>query len=526
MKQLTRSMMTEDVEELVQLLVESHPDPFRHFGGPVSFYDAATRLLDSLPETSSPTQFWRLLSPFVARLRDGHTRILCEQPPDAGRWPAEFGIVGEQLYVQSVRQRDLLPLLGAQLMGIDGVSWSELCDRQQQLQGSDNVIDNLRRLTQNMASRSLLAALLDYDQKMNTMRFALKRPHHQQSEIYEWSWDAYDHDVIVPASTVHCPPLDTGSITWGFLDENHDIACLRVGELMNYREAFEEWNHMGFQRPIEAAWSKHFPDEPFQVQALPKLLSRIPSACETLENLWQAALTNHTTWLIVDLRGAIGGNSLFETILLYGLYGLDAVLENDGGYQIPRYSPLYLKNYRVLPDGASLKLGGYDFRDQREWQKRRRTPLCSASRKQAEAEKQWEQWIESIPTLAKWVHRQTTKKTRWSPKVLMVTGANTYSAGFDVAAMLWSHGAKHFGTAPAQAGNCFIDVLHFALPHSCCYGTISYKESWRFPENPEIGTILTPQFPLTYEMLSRYDFDPNASIRMALEYIQRRRESV
>ncbi|WP_028962075.1 hypothetical protein [Sulfobacillus thermosulfidooxidans] len=523
MKELTRSMMTEDLDELVRLLAETHPDPFRHFGGPVSFYDAAHQLLDSLPSTLSSMQFWRLLSSFVARLDDGHTAIYYEQPPDTRRWPANFGIVGEGLYVESVRQSEWLPLLGAQLTGIDGVPWSVLFDRQRQLQGSDNFIDALRRLTKTLSSRPLLAALLDYDQEPSTIQVELKPAYHQAPAIYEWLWDAYDHPLMAPASAVHCPEIGSGGMSWGFVNDDHDIACLRIGELMDYREAFEDWYMSVFWRPIQEAWAQHFPHEPFQKEAVPQLLARIPSACETLDTLFQAAQAYNTSWLIVDLRFATGGHSLLESILRYALYGSRAFWNDESGYQVPRYSPLYLKNYHALPEGASLKWGGYDFRDKRAWQKRKHQRLNPITRKQAE--KEWEQEIEGIPTLAKWVQAQSTQKKRWSPQVLMVTSAHTYSAGFDVAAMLWRHGARHFGVAPAQAGNCFIDVLHFELPHSQCRGIISYKESWLFPENPEIGTVLSPKFPLTYETLSGYGFDPHAGIRLALEYIQGHRET-
>ncbi|MEZ4573268.1 MAG: hypothetical protein R2849_23715 [Thermomicrobiales bacterium] len=45
--------------------------------------------------------------------------------------------------------------------------------------------------------------------------------------------------------------------------------------------------------------------------------------------------------MIVDLREATGGNSAISAILQYVLYGLDGMIESDGGYQVRRLSRLY-----------------------------------------------------------------------------------------------------------------------------------------------------------------------------------------
>ncbi|MEZ4573269.1 MAG: hypothetical protein R2849_23720 [Thermomicrobiales bacterium] len=46
-------------------------------------------------------------------------------------------------------------------------------------------------------------------------------------------------------------------------------------------------------------------------------------------------------------------------------------------------------------------------------------------------------------------------------EVTVLTSARTYSAGFDMAAMLYKHGATIVGAPSSQAGNCFIDTLRY-----------------------------------------------------------------
>lgn len=69
----------------------------------------------------------------------------------------------------------------------------------------------------------------------------------------------------------------------------------------------------------------------------------------------------------------------------------------------------------------------------------------------------------------------------------------------------------------AQAGNCFGDTMGFTLKNSGLSGTVSRKYFESFPDDPEKGRILMPDYPLTYEKLAAYGFDRNAEILYALE---------
>jgi hypothetical protein len=80
--------------------------------------------------------------------------------------------------------------------------------------------------------------------------------------------------------------------------------------------------------------------------------------------------------------------------------------------------------------------------------------------------------------------RTAVERDNWpdlSPNAIVVTSADTYSAGFDVALPLRALGARHVGSPSAQAPNCFMDVLGFKLPHSGLEGTISFKDSCALP---------------------------------------------
>jgi hypothetical protein len=229
----------------------------------------------------------------------------------------------------------------------------------------------------------------------------------------------------------------------------------------------------------------------------------------------QAMAEASTPWLIVDCSESPGGNSALAYMLGVALFGQDAVMQLDGGYQIPRYSALYAENYGRIPDEAPAFAGGYDFREEAAWKRRQVLGFTAAAK--AEAEVRAREWRNSVPSFRAAVERGNWP--RLSPKVIVVTSADTYSAGFDVALTLRALGATYVGSPSAQAPNCFIDVLRFKLPYSGLEGTISFKESFALPGVDLPDRVLEPDVILTAERLRALGFDPAAGVRLALEEV-------
>lgn len=73
------------------------------------------------------------------------------------------------------------------------------------------------------------------------------------------------------------------------------------------------------------------------------------------------------------------------------------------------------------------------------------------------------------------------------------------------------------GVPSGQAGNCFGDTLFFKLNNSAISGAVSFKRFLEYPDDPERGKMLRPDYELTYDKLAAYGFDPNAEILLALE---------
>lgn len=506
--------MQEDLEELLSLLSRSHPDPYRGAGGAVAFHRLAGEVAGSLPREASRDEFLRLLRPLVAAVRDGHTAIGTApgHAPAAAAHPwLDWDVAGEDLYLCRVYEESQRTLLGFRLLAVDGVPLAELKDRMAALHGCDNGMDVMRRLAEALRQEQDLLALLARNDLPKSSCFELAGPDGVHNTI-EMRWMAVPAGPpIAPSSRLSPPPPGISQLGWGFLDAEHTVACLRVGELMSYREAFEVWRHSGFTAALEERLRALLPNA-LPEETVERLIAKVPSATGILHELFAAMRQGGARALVVDLRDAIGGNSALAYILGCFLFGEEEMALAEEGYQIRRYSPLYLENYGVLPEGADLSNGGYDFREEQAFQDRRAAGMTRELRAQALAAAG--EYAKAMPSFEA---ARADLSAGPVPHLAVVTSAFTYSAGFDVAAMLVRCGALHVGVPSAQAGNCFIDILRFRLSRSGLVGTISFKESFLFPDDPAAGHLLRPQRELTYELLAAQDFDPHAGLRLALE---------
>jgi hypothetical protein len=521
--QLSQAALRDDLAQLVRVLAESHPDPFSAGGGAVAFYRRADDVAAALPaEGLDDAAFLRRLRPLVAAIGDGHTAFF----PLAGALEVSvfprlvWDVVGDDLYVVAVAHEEDRGLLGARLAAAGDVPVDELAERLGHIRGCDNEYQLLSQLALALNNPTPLAEVLQAEEVPSRVQLGLLLPGGARSEA-ELTWDTEQPGAMIrPPSAIAVPVLNAARMGWGFLDARGEVACLRVATLRHYREAFEVARATGFAGVAEdrlanvarEALGGHLPE------SAEERLAAVPSATELLGEMFAAMREARSSSLIVDLRECDGGNSFFAGLLGSFLYGGEAQLRTDEGYQVKRYSPLYFANYRnASPEDfpEAMLNGGYDFAEERAWLARRRG---DGSPTMADREEQ-RRFIAMSPTFAR-EYAARDGKAVWTPRVVVLTSAWTYSAGFDVVTMLLRNGADVVGVPSAQAGNCFIDVLRFRLEHSGLAGWISFKWSQAFPGDPERGRVLRPVRELTYAELVARDFDPHASVAVALDYLQ------
>ena len=526
--ELTRDAAREDVAQLITLLTESHPDPYSACGGPVAFHRQAREIFAAIPDAGlSEAALLRLLRPLVASIRDGHTRIGLDTPAEprgAGLW-LEWEVIERELYVAAVYHPDDAELLGARLRAVDGMPVDELLARMGHLQGFDNEYQNLLHLASALGDPPLLAELLGRDTLPDALHVALLPPDDSARLIAIPVGDETPGARITSPTTLRLPELNAAEMGWGFLDARREVAYVRADSLMRYREAFEFSASVGSMTHLDLhlaetarrACSGDLPD------SVAERIALVPSATDLLRGLFAAMRDARSAHLLVDLRFCPGGNSLFALMLGYCLYGAEAVAALDDGYQVKRYSPLYLAN-RLTTRREELATffqnGGYDFTEEESWQRMRQNGLTAEERERRMG--QHAAFAAHAPTFGH-VYAERQDEALWTPHVVVLTAARTYSAAFDVAALLAQAGADVVGVPSAQAGNCFIDMLPYTLAHSGLQGMISHKWSRMFPDAPTRGAVLWPTHELTYSYLAQRGFDPHASVTLALERLERSR---
>jgi hypothetical protein len=535
-ERIPQAEAVEDILQLAQTLCEAHPDPYTAVGGPLAFHRRVAEIVDTVPEDGvTRSQLLTPLRPLVAALRDGHTAIRLPEAPltplsgsEKSGLPFEWDTASERVYIAGVYDEAHRGLLGATLTAVGGVSFAELARRVGALRGFDNAINNLTHLMEALSDRAQLADLV------GTVGPASDRPAESEASeiaIAVISADGQSQRVLCrlgasgsplrPESALSLPAFNAADLASGFIGAGERIAYLRVGSLMRYREAFEVWRAARFERPLgdhltevaTAALGSAPPDD------IAAKITAVPSATEMLTALFEEMARRRAPALVVDLRESVGGNSFFASVLEYFLYGREGVITADPGYQIPRYSPLYFANYAGTTEAeqaARLRNGGYDFTEEAQWRRWRRDGLTAEELDRRRAE-----FAEGVEQSSAFAHAVTASYSgvTWPLQVIVVTAARTYSAGFDVAAQLVKHGARVVGVASGQAGNCFIDTLNYQLPHSQLDVSISFKRSLLFPEDAARGALLTPDDELTYDRLTAANFDPHASVRLALEHV-------
>ena len=500
----SQQQLIEDARQLAEIIENTHPDPYIRGGGRIAFYRRLQRLLEAIPaEGMTRDEFIRLLRPFIGAIGDSHTDIwndygVNNQLP--GGVPLLFDIVEESLYVVGVPEGVDQDLIGAILVSVEGVPLAELVQRQERLR-AENEYHALDILTfESLWYKPYMQDLLPEWQDTSRVMVELQLP---TGEIQSLSFDLPQSmiNLHTPDTQVTLPPVNEAGLAYDFYDTERSIAYLRVEHMKNYRERCESET-----------------DSPEQCAS-------IPSATEIFRDLVVDMQAAGTETLIVDLRDNEGGDSAMAEILIYYLFGKDAPLSvmtasfAEGGADIRRISSLYLESMGMTLEqfnqgrAVPLRVGDYDFSfdftdDVEKFQAL--LPQAAAL---------YEGHIRERPTFYTEYEAGTYAGYYTPDNIVVLVTPGTFSAGFTMMRLLYLSGATLVGTPSGQAANCFGNARYWFLDHTHLDGGVSSTYYVDFPNDPEMGRVLPMHYPLTYEQLASFDYDPNAEFLYALELL-------
>jgi len=513
---LKRELLIEDVRQLADIIESSHPDPYTHGGGRITFHRRLHEVLSSIPQDGmTRSEFMRLLRPFVAAIGDQHTSIYTEYETDntaPGGLPFVFEPIEKSLYVLVPFSPSDNEYIGARLVSVEEVPLDSLVRRFSRIEGMENEYFALREFGRgNLLFRPYLQELLPEWSDFTSITFEFQHPSGEIKEITR-RLPVPLTGLSLPESRIDLPGTDDSGFLCDFLDVpgyEHEIAYLRVDHMQGYREAKEMAVAVGVESLTD--------DE----------LARIPSATESFRSFVTEMKRKNTQALIIDIRENGGGNYMMAPILVYFLWGKDVLTEipkqiaRSGGGSGTRYSKLYFDSHpkvtlETINEGRNipLVLGDIDF--YRNFEDAKEDASNSTPIENPERVKTYRQastfYAEYETGVYSGYHRPR--------HVLVLMTPRTSSSGLDMALYLYRCGAKLVGTPSAQSPNSWGNLLEWRLTNSGINGEVSSSFDIAFGHDPEKGRVLPVHFPLTYEKLAAYDFDLNACFLYAIEILK------
>lgn len=520
----SKQQLIEDSRQLLSYLENIHPDPYLHSGGKVAFHRRFQDMLQSIPpQGMAKDDYLRLLRPFVAAIRDGHTVLLRPRNDQGlGLMPLSFASIERCLFVDGVPSGKDKALLGAKLLSVEGVPLAEMIKRMPNMLGIENDTHCLMMLNAYLGLTPLLKELLPEWQDSSNLRVQLELADGSNQDRSFALRDKNAPPLIRVESKLEVPSMEKTQFAHRFLSKDKKTALLKIDGLSAYREM---WESEGQSRDITrelAAVYRHIlnREAPMDTAAA---LAGIPSAVETFRQLFTEMKEAGTEALIIDLSQNPGGNSLMADILTYFLYGTQKLAQIvTEERSVRKYSPYF---FEALPGRSiedinrqnaqvqsyPLTENDYDFAEDRFKE------LFLAGKIDV-ATGMALKYADTPTFLAEL--QSGAYVGYYTPKnVIVTTSHETYSSGFTMLRYLYKSGATVVGSNSAQSGNGFGNGTMVTLKNTGLKMTISKNAYIVFPEEPEKRKQIIPHYELTYEKLKSYEFDPQAVVLYALELL-------
>jgi hypothetical protein len=509
-----------DTRTFINLLEDTHPDPYTAFGGRIEFCRKAQAILTGLPKEGLT------VGDLAVRLNElilplpGHTslylagRIFSDNDPPL---PIQISVTADALVLTATDLKEFEGLIGYRLAGVNGHTVEKIIQAMHRDIRMENRMGDMRMAVWVGRDRKFLLGYFPGDDP-DQVTFQLQAPSgaivERSVSWKECRWFQPDKCLFPqPPRWPSLPASDDPYFTQTF--DQPKAAYLRVADIMG-REAYEvAWRSKvdDAREMLDRYYKQRHKTAPEDIAAA---LQGIPSFFDAATRLLTEMKQRQIPTLIIDLRGNGGGYTPSVYPVLALLYG-DAFYRKDfPGQYITRQSALFLQKNNSTVDEWRLKNGNplfepgdYDFESATDFD-----PGPPAGRL-AKALAEYKQAGYSFAAALEALNGQPL----YQPKnIVVLTDQGTYSAAFHLLYYLHHMGAKSVGVPPMQPPNAFMEETHFTLPESKLDGSIANSLQLYMPKDPKADTFPVTH-PLTYEVFQRYGLDSEAALRYALDLV-------
>lgn len=529
---ISHRQLVDDARQMRNLLERIHPQPYLKGGGKMAFHRRFQEILGAIPgEGMTREDFRGLLTSLVASVGDGHTYIYADGPFDFAGVPFLFYVVEQDLYVSAVLKHEHQIYFGARLRSVEGVDVGELVRRMRAYYGADSIYGTLVQMANFelfLAKKAVLEDLVPEWQDKSVVNVLLLMPDGKMKEVSLKTGPQSDPEFLRPMPGIELPSLGGLEFGWGFLDGEQDIAYLRVLRMERNRETYEKRaNYSDVTEEVLDFYGSVYGDE--DLVAFDEAMSALPSLTETYSDLVVQMKNASSSSLIIDLRTNIGGWALAADILVYFLYGKEALIDVHRRTNVVtrKLSPEYFADdpeQNLLEMNGLAKTNGvrrfdltesdYDFSE---------SDMLHGGLLDLEYTRKLVEDDLGLSSTFFSEYQAGTHSNYYAPEnIIVVTDSATFSAGFMFAQHLKLLGATVVGSVPSQNIGQMGEAVHYELDNTKLGGAISrsflvHDSSIRPSEVAE--SILMPDYELTYEKLKELGFSRQAAIEYALEII-------
>lgn len=502
-----------DFKYFIQLLENTHPDPYTAYGGRVFFYKRVFELEKSLTKDGyTSKEFADTINAFLTPLCDVHTNIQKQNKINGdNRWiPLQLGLATDGLYVNNLLP-DQKSLKGSQLISIENIPISKIVEKTSCIYQGENLYGYLGIIKNNIWDINYLKMILP--EINDQVTFQIK------------TVDGIQKDLIVPVLPDSSKLKITRNTKWDglkdeifmyyqFIDKENKIMYFNLGTIMD-REAFKVMKESiatditinQLDRFYKSRMTISKPDD------INDAIAAIPSLSETFSEMLKEMKSNNSTTLIINLKNNSGGwlPTTFPT--LYFLFGDKYLTMDFNIVNYRRLSALYMQKNNMTIDefnasnNTKYELGDYYFEE-----------ILNKSSNNGNIR---DQRIRELKFYCDTVLiNNLQNKPLYSPQqIFVLTNEVTASAATSYSYYLWKLGAKLVGIPSCQALNTFIEYTPFELPLTKLKGSISNSMRICFPTTDKREKIFYPDYLLNIQDYRKYNFDSHSEVLYILDLL-------